>query len=161
VNEVDAAILARVGDPVAGKDDTYFRDSVGVTVYDGWFKAPPPSGGVVPEYPLPYANFMSSFGDDDAPRLDGGYGQREEFFRFYIVGLTRQQTKWAIARIRARMARFRPVVPGMRLTPVRLSEAPLITRDDDALRPDGQGFLFYAVDSYTVRMSVSRTDPLA
>ena len=157
MDSIDQAILERLGtaQPAAGGLVSYFLEEVGVTVYDGWFDARPALAEKVVDFPMPYANYLSSFGDDDKRRLDGRTGQREMFFRLYVVGDSRKQVKWAVQRLRNRVEGFRPVVDGLRLGRVLVDSAPLITRDDDALLPDGRP-MFYAVDAYTIRSSIRR-----
>lgn len=157
-NEVDAAILALLGDPVSGKPNTYFRSSVGVTVFDGWFKLPPndnPNAKAI-DYPLPYANFLSSFGDEDSRRLSGRTAQTEEFFRLFVVGEERQQVKWAVGRLRSHLSGVRLTGLTVNTSLIRVDSAPLITRDDGATRPDGRP-LFAAIDNYTLRTSIRRS----
>lgn len=158
-NEIDAAVLALLGDPVADHENTYFRESVGVTVYDGWFKLP--AGAEVETgkrvtYPLPYANYMSSFGDEDSPRLCGRTAQTEEFFRLFVVGLSREQVKWAVGRLRSLLSGTRLTGVNVKPSLIKVDSAPLMTRDDGATRPDGRP-LFTAIDNYTLRTSIRRS----
>lgn len=147
-NAVDAAILELVS------DDLPF------TVHDGWFPARPlatePGTPVVVDIDLPYANFMSSFGDDDEPRLNGRNHQREKFFRLFHVGLSREQVVGAIGMTRSRLEGKRPVVEGLQMGLIIVDSSPLIFRDDGAVRPDGRP-LFSGIDNYTVRYSIDRT----
>lgn len=149
---VDDVILARLGDLVAGQKYRYFRNAVGVTIHDGLFDARPDSGLVVVSYPLPYAVFYSSVGDDDevnAQRLSADITRDSVFFSFTYVGLDRNQAKWAGERIRAQMKRWRPTVAGYRTEIVRRLESQRVRIDDEAVRPDGSP-LFYGVDNYAV-----------
>lgn len=148
---VDDAVLARLGDLVAGEKYRYFRSSVGVTIHDGLFDARPETGLVVVTYPLPYAVFYSSVGDDDpnTRRLSADITRDSVFFSFTYVGLDRQQAKWAGEQIRAQMKRWRPTVAGYRTEVVQLLESQRVRRDDEAIRPDGSP-LFYGVDNYAV-----------
>lgn len=148
---VDDVILARLGDPVAGQAYRYFRNSVGVTIHDGFFDARPAEGQVIVTYPLPYAVFYSSVGDDDEEtrRLRGNIPRESVFFSFTYIGLDRRQAKWAGERIRAQMKRWRPTVTGYKTEIVNLLESQRVRRDDEATRPDGAP-LFYGVDNYAV-----------
>lgn len=148
---VDDVILARLGDPVPDHVYCYFRSSVGVTIHDGLFDARPPMGLVVVDYPLPYAVYSSSVGDDDEDtrRLDARIPRESVFFTFTYIGLDRNQAKAAGERIRAQMKRWRPAVAGYKTEIVTLLESQRIRRDDTASRPDGTP-LFYGVDNYAV-----------
>lgn len=148
-NDIDAAILDRAR-----------SNGLPFVVHDGWFKARPlaaePGVPVVVDIPLPYANFMSSFGDDDHPRLNGRSHQREKFFRLFHVGVSREQVIGAIEMTRARLEGHRLVVAGVRVGLIVVDSSPLIFRDDGAVRADG-GPVFSGVDNYTVRSSIRRS----
>jgi hypothetical protein len=150
-NLIDAAILAQV------------RAGISFTVHDGWFRPVPSVGAnplepvVIPvEIPLPYANFMSSFGDDDEPRLNGRNAQREKFFRLFHVGISREQVVGAIGKTRARLEGHRLVVDGRPRGLIKVDSSPLIFRDDGAVRADGKP-LFSGIDNYTLRTSIQRS----
>lgn len=149
---VDAAILARLGDPVVGDAYSYFRADVGVTIRDGfWDARPDVSTPLVIKNPLPYATYTSSVGDDDEStrRLSADIPRTSVFFSFNYVGLDRNQAKAAGERIRAQMKRWRPTVAGFSTEIVELLESQRIRRDDEVVRPDGMP-LFYGVDNYAV-----------
>lgn len=148
---VDEAVLARLGDPVVGQKYRYFRADVGVTIHDGFFDARNDAGQVVVTYPLPYAVYYSSVGDDDdeTRRLSADIPRDSVSFSFTYVGLDRQQAKWAGERIHDALKRWRPTIPGFHCEVVRMLQSQRIRRDDDAVRPDGTP-LFYGVTDFAV-----------
>lgn len=123
----------------------------GFEVYDGFFEAIPEDGKVVVTYPLPYAVYYSSVGDDDEDtrRLSARIPRDSVFFSLTYVGIDRRQTKWAGERLRAQLRYYRPTVPGFFCELVQLQESQRIRRDDQATRPDGAP-LFYGVDNFAV-----------
>lgn len=145
---VDAAILERLELVTA------------VPVKDGWFPTPvtPLGEPVVIDIPLPYASFMSSFGDDSEPRVNGRNAQREKFFRLYVVGATREQTVAAVCQLRAVLEGHRLVVDeddARRVGIIKVDSSPIIFRDDGVVRTDGSP-IFSALDNYTVRFPIRR-----
>lgn len=147
-NAIDTAILARAR-----------SNSLPFEINDGWYQFNPPAvpgQAVVVDIPLPYANFMSSFGDDDEPRLSGRNHQREKFFRLFHVGETREQVIAAIEMTRSRLEGHRLVVAGIRMGLIKVDTSPLIFRDDGAVRPDGRP-VFVGIDNYTVRSAIARS----
>ncbi len=144
---VDAAVLARA------------RTQTACPIIDGWFPTPAVPFGEprVVDIPLPYATYMSSFGDDSEPRLNGKNAQREKFFRFYVAGISHEQVVAAIAWIRAQLEGFRVTIPdGREVSLAVVDSSPLIFRDDGAVRPDGKP-IFAGLDNYTVRFPIKRT----
>lgn len=137
---VDTVVLARLA-------------GLGFKVRDGDFRlAPTPgSGPSIIEYPLPYAVYYSSVGDDDPEtrRICGNIPRDSVFWSITYVGIDRNQTKWAGEKIRAQFRRWRPTVPDLRCELVELLESQRIRRDDEAVNPDGRP-LFYGVDNYAV-----------
>lgn len=119
-------------------------------VHDGFFGLVDPETKVV-TYPLPYAVYYSSVGDDDEDtrRLSARISRDSVFFSITYVGIDRNQTKAAGEAIRDMLRRWRPVVPGMKAEIVQLLESQRVRRDDEAIRQDGQP-LFYGVDNYAV-----------
>ena len=134
---VDDVVLARL-------EDAVFK------VHDGFFGLVDPLTKVV-DYPLPYAVYYSSVGDDDEDtrRLSARISRDSVFFSITYVGSDRNQTKAAGEEIRDLLRRWRPDVPGMKAEIVQLLESQRVRRDDEAIRPDGQP-LFYGVDNYAV-----------
>lgn len=150
-NTIDAGILARLRTP-----------PLPFNVNDGWFSAAPPAADlsqpvIVPvDIAMPYVNFMSSFGDDDQPRLSGRNGQREKFFRLFHVGISREQVIGAIDMTRGRLEGHRLTLSDSpRVGIIQVDSSPLIFRDDGAVRADGKP-LFSGIDNYTVRFSIRR-----
>lgn len=121
--------------------------ATGIDINDGYVDAD--TGTNVVSYPLPYAVYYSSVGDDDNRRLSGRKTRRSVFFTVTYVGRNRDQTKWAGEKLRAVLQGKRLTVPGHRMGLVDLQESQRIRRDDDAVRPDGSP-LFYGVDNYAV-----------
>ncbi len=146
---VDEAILARLGT----KQDayTYHDAATNLTVYDGLWNARKQGEPSVVDFPLPYATFYSSLGDDDrlTQRLGAGIPRIEVPFQFTYVGLDRNQAKAAGERIRARLKRWRPVIDGLTTEFVQVTSSQRIRPDNDVVRPDGSP-LFYGVDTYAV-----------
>lgn len=148
---VDDAVLARLGDPVTDELYRYFRSDVGVMIHDGFFDARPATGLVKVTYPLPYAVYYSSVGDDDemTRRLDARIPRESVFFSFTYVGEDRRQAKWAGEKIHAALKRWRPTVDGFHCEIVQRLQSQRIRRDDEAIRPDGSP-LFYGVTDFAV-----------
>lgn len=136
---VDEAVLERLS-------------TLAVPVYDSFM--PVPTDGQVVDYPLPYAVYYSSIGDDDNRRLSGRKGRRSVFFSLTYVGIDRNQTKWAGELIRVSLQGQRIAVPGHKTWLCDLLESQRIRRDDEAVRPDGRA-LFYGVDNYA--LSITQT----
>lgn len=134
---VDDAVLARVR-------------TLGFEIYDGLMDVRDPASNVV-TYPVPYAMYFSSVGDDDEDtrRLSAHIPRDSVFFTFTYVGLDRNQTKAAGEQIRGRLRRWRPVIAGLKCEIVQVLESQRVRRDDDAVRPDGSP-LFYGVDNCAV-----------
>lgn len=127
-------------------------EGTGVTIHDGLVTADNTSNVVT--YPLPYAAYYSSVGDDDNRRLSGRSGRRSVFFSVVYVGADRNQTKWAGEKIRAVLQEKRIAVPGHKTWLCRLEESQRVRRDDDAIRPDGSP-LFYGVDNYALSITLT------
>lgn len=128
-------------------------EATGVNIHDGLVVVDNTTNVV--SYPLPYAAYYSSIGDDDNRRLAGRKVRRSVFFSVVYVGADRNQTKWAGEKIRAALQGKRFVIPGHRTWLCDLQESQRIRRDDDAIRPDGSP-LFYGVDNYAVSITLTR-----
>lgn len=144
---VDEAILDRLN--AAG---------LGFEVHDGFFKLErdPVTGALIVPYPVPYAVYYSSIGDDDNRRLSGDHARRSVFFSFTYVGLDRWQTKGAGERIRDELLSSRLVVPDYTVGRTELLESQRVRRDDEATREDGSP-LFYGVDNYAVSLALKHS----
>lgn len=109
-------------------------------------------------YPLPYAVYHSSLGDDPESesnqRLIGHRARRSVFFTVMYVGLDRWQAKWAGQQVRDAVNGRRPTVTGHRVWQVHVEESQRVRRDDDVIRPDGTR-LFYGVDNYAVSITIA------
>lgn len=105
-------------------------------------------------YPIPYAVYMSSIGDDDNRRLSGRKARLSVYFSLKFVGEDRTQVKWIGERARAVLADKRIAIPGHRTWPCQLLSSSRVFRDDDAISPDGKP-LFYSVDDYA--LSITQT----
>lgn len=110
--------------------------------------------GQVVTYPMPYAVYYSSVGDDDNRRLSGRKGRRSVFFTLTYVGLDRNQTKWAGELLRDTLQGRRIHVPGHKTWLCELLESQRIRRDDEAVRPDGSP-VFYGVDNYALSITLT------
>lgn len=115
--------------------------ATGVNIYDGDMV---PVKSKTVDYPIPYAVFFSSVGDDGNARLSGRDARRSVPFSFTFVGVSREQAKWAGERLHGALHKKRLVVPGHRTWLCKIEESQRIRRDDDAIRPDGSP-LFYGV----------------
>lgn len=113
-------------------------------------------GQVVLSYPVPFATYTSSVGDDDNYRLSGRKTRRSVFFTFTYAGTTLQQAKWAGEKLRLKLQRTRPVIVGRRLWPIDLQQSQRIRRDDNVMRPDGSP-LYYGIDDYAVSIVLTET----
>jgi hypothetical protein len=109
-------------------------------------------------YPVPFATYTSSLGADDNPRLTGRKMRRSVFLVFTYVGVTMTQAKWAGERIRLKLERHRPVIPGHRAWPIALEidGSDRIRPDYNVLRPDGSA-LYYGIDRYAVSIVLTET----
>lgn len=113
------------------------------------------SGNTV-EYPLPYATYMSSIGDDHVQRNSGHYGWRSVYFTVMYVGITPEQAKWAGEKIRLALYRKRVSGTGIGASGlIALEESQRVRRDDDILRPDGKP-VFYGVDNFAVPVRLNK-----
>lgn len=139
MREVDNVILAALG-------------TTGVDIHDSYVEVDAQTKAV--NYPLPFAVYYSSVGDDANPRLSGQSGRRSVYFRLVYVGVDRNQAKWAGERIRDTLHEKRFAFPGRKSWFCVCETSQQVRRDDDAIRPDGSP-LFYGVDEYAV--SVTRT----
>lgn len=134
-----------------------YLTEIGFTIYDVLTGIDPMAPDKVKiSYPVPFATYTSSLGDDDNRRLSGRRGRRSVFFVFTYVGSTRQQAKWAGERLRARLERHRPALDGHRCWPItlELGGSDRIRSDTAVMRPDGSP-LFYGIDRYAVSLSMS------
>jgi hypothetical protein len=130
-------------------------EATGVTIHDGLVEVD--NSTKVVTYPLPFAVYYSSLGDedrDDNPRLVDVATRRSVFITLIYVGEDRRQAKWAGEKIRAALSDKRFVIPGYRTWKCRLEESQRIRRDDDAARPDGSP-LFYGVDNYALSVTLT------
>lgn len=125
-------------------------------VHDGF--VPSDATGQIVTYPVPYAVYYSSVGDDHSPRLTGRNTRRAVFFSITYVGLDRNQAKWAGELVRDALEGRRLVVGSQRTWLVGLEESQRVRRDDDAIRPDGSP-LFYGVDNYAVSVTKTPAQP--
>lgn len=107
-------------------------------------------------YPVPFATYTSSVGDDDNMRLSGRKTRRSVFFTFIYVGTTLEQTKWAGERLRLKLQRRRLGIEGYRTWPIGLEQSQRVRRDDNVMRPDGSP-LWYGIDDYAVSISLTET----
>lgn len=109
-------------------------------------------------YPVPFATYTSSLGDDDNLRLTGRRTRRSVFLVFTYVGITLTQAKWAGERIRFKLERHRPAIAGYRAWPIalELGGSDRIRPDYNVLRPDGSA-LYYGIDRYAVSINLTET----
>ena len=119
---------------------------------------PVEADGKTVEYPLPYAVYFSSLGDDHSPRLTGRNTRRAVFFSVTYVGISPEQAKLAGQRIRDGLVDRRLVLSGRRTWLIGLEESQRIRRDDDAINPEGKP-LYYGVDNYAVSITNSPAQP--
>lgn len=112
-------------------------------------------GKYVISYPLPYAVYRSNLGALGNPRFTGRKRRTSVYFDLTVVGIDRNQVKWAGEKLRAVLVGRRIPVPGFNSFLCDLEESQRIWRDDDSVRPDGKP-LFYGVDMYA--MSVTPTN---
>lgn len=133
--------------------------TLGFPVYDVTSGIDPMSDEKVTlSYPVPFATYTSSLGDDDNPRLTGRRMRRSVFFVFTYVGISRTQAKWAGQRLRLKLERHRPVIAGVRAWPIKLElgGSDRIRSDYNVLRPDGSA-LYYGIDRYAVSIIITET----
>jgi hypothetical protein len=138
-------------------DDTGYLSSLPFAIYDSQTSIDPMTvDKVVVTYPVPFATYSSSIGDDDLRRLSGLRVRRSVFFSFTYVGETRTQCKWAGEALRLKLEMHRPVLTGHRCWPIQLlvGGSQRVRRDDAVMRPDGSP-LFYGIDDYAVSITVS------
>jgi hypothetical protein len=132
---------------------------LGFQVYDATTGIDPLSPEQVTiSYPVPFATYTSSIGDDDNPRLSGRKIRRSVFLVFTYAGVSRTQAKWAGERIRLKVQRHRPVIAGHRAWPIdlELGGSDRIRADYNVLRPDGSA-LYYGIDRYAVSIVLTET----
>lgn len=131
--------------------------ATGVTIHDSeaQVSTKTPEGKYVVTYPLPYAVYRSNLGDNDNLRLSGRKRRTSVYFDLVVVGLDRNQVKWAGEKLRAVLIGKRIEVPGYKSFLCDLDESQRIWRDDDSVRPDG-GPLFYAVDMFAMSVTPSQ-----
>lgn len=127
-------------------------EATGIDIHDGLVDVDNETNVVT--YPLPYAVYYSSVGDDDNPRLSGRRGRRSVFFSLIYVGADRNQAKAAGERVRATLQDKAIPIPGHKAWLCRLEESQRVRRDDDAIRPDGSP-LFYGVDNYALSITLT------
>lgn len=129
----------------------------GVEVHDGEMLLPDEgvSRLVIP-YPLPYAVYYSSIGDDDKARLTGRRARRSVFFSIIYIGGDRAQAKWLGEKIRASLQDKNIPVTGHKVWLCQLQESQRVRRDDEVVRPDGLP-LFYGVDNYQLPITLTHT----
>lgn len=144
MRDVDDAVLA-----VANAID-------GLNIHDGLLVIDPNTKIVT--YDVPYAVYYSGFGNEFTPRLTGRTTMVDVPFRFTTVGLSREQVKWGMERLRSALVGRRLVLAGRRTWLIKLDESQTVFRDDDAIRPDGSP-LFYGVDIYSVQVTKTPAQP--
>lgn len=136
----------------------YLRDlDCPVAIYDSQTAIDPMTPDkVVVTYPVPFATYSSSIGDDDQRRLSGRRARRSVFFSFTYVGETRNQAKAAGEWLRAALEQHRPTIVGHRCWRIELlvGGSQRIRRDDAVMRPDGTP-LFYGIDDYAVGLTAT------
>lgn len=150
--------LIGVHDPATDQlDASGYLHSLGFPIYDSQTQIDPmTTDKVVVSYPVPFATYSSSIGDDDLRRLSGRRVRRSVFFSFTYVGETRTQAKWAGERLRAALEMHKPVLTGHNSWPIQLltGGSQRIRRDDAVMRPDGTP-LFYGIDDYAVSITIT------
>lgn len=156
---VDDYLIGR-HDPVTNAlDGTGYLSSLPFALYDDQTGIDPMTPDkVTVTYPVPFATYSSSVGDDDNRRLSGRRGRRSVFFSFVYVGETREQTKAAGELLRAKLERHRPVLTEYRCWPISLltGGSQRIRRDDAVMRPDGSP-LYYGIDDFAVSLALHPT----
>jgi hypothetical protein len=144
-------------DPVTDElDNTGYLSSLPFSIYDSQTQIDPMTPDkVVLTYPVPFATYSSSIGDDDNRRLNAAQARRSVFFSFVYVGETRTQAKWAGELLRARLKNHRPVLLGHNSWPISIltGGSQRVRRDDAVMRPDGSP-LFYGIDDYAVSITI-------
>ena len=129
----------------------------GVVVHDGEMELP--AVGVarsIVAYPLPYAVYYASIGDDDKPRLTGRRARRSVFFSIVYIGADRNQAKALGEKIRTSLQDKSIPVTGHNVWLCQLQESQRVRRDDEVVRPDGSP-LFYGVDNYALPITLVHT----
>lgn len=150
--------LIGVEDPDTGLlDGSGYLSNLGFPIYDSQThitQVAPGSDPVVVDYPVPFATYSSSVGDDDLRRLSGRRVRRSVFFSFTYVGVSRTQAKWAGEALRAALEMHRPDLAGHASWPIQLlvGGSQRVRRDDAVMRPDGSP-LFYGIDDYAVSIT--------
>jgi hypothetical protein len=147
-------------------DGSGYLSNLGFAIYDDQTQIDPMSPDkVTVTYPVPFATYSSSVGDDDNRRLSGRRARRSVFFSFVYVGETREQAKWAGERLRRALERHRPAsltdpetLETYRCWPISLllGGSQRVRRDDAVMRPDGSP-LFYGIDDFAVSLALHPT----
>lgn len=130
-------------------------EATDVTIHDGLVDIE--VGATTISYPLPYAVYYSSVGDDDDddnPRLVDVHTRRSVFISLIYVGEDRNQAKAAGEKIRGAINGKRFSIPGHRSWKCKLEESQRVRRDDNTTRPDGSP-LFYGVDNYAISITLN------
>lgn len=144
-------------------DDAILADlrARGLNIHDGYMQVEnkDAEGRWIVSYPMPYAVYSSSLGDDDNRRLSGRQQRRSVAFYITYVGLDRTQAKWLGEKIRAALKGRRLDLAGYRTWPMEIDESQRIWRDDEAARPDGSP-IYYGVDHYAVSITPTGGNPL-
>lgn len=136
-----------------------YLSDIGFPIYDEVSGIDPMSPEKVTiSYPVPFATYTSSIGDDAIERLSGRRSVRSVFVVFTYVGSTRTQAKAAGERLRARLERHRPVIEGHRTFPIKLElgGSDRVRRDDAVMRPDGSP-LYFGIERYSVSLALKHT----
>jgi hypothetical protein len=152
VGDVDPATHRTLGGLIGG-------DALGFPIYEAIAGVDPMSDEKQTlSYPVPFATYTSSIGADDNPRLTGRKTRRSVFLVFTYAGVTSKQAKWAGQRIRLKLERHRPVIPGYRAWPIagEIDGSDRIRPDFNVLRPDGSA-LYYGIDRYAVSIVLTET----
>lgn len=163
MNVVDRALFRMLEDagmwvPALHEDDPEAapEDPDAMVVHDGLVEVD--NTTKIVRFPLPYATFYSSLGDDpdteENQRLTGRRTRRSVFFSATYVGDSREQAKFAGQKIRDALAGRRPVIAGRRSWLIGVEESQRVRRDDDAIQPDGAP-LFYGVDNYSLSITLA------
>lgn len=152
VGDIDEATHRTQGGLIGG-------NALGFPIYEATTGIDPMTDTQVTiSYPVPFATYTSSLGDDDNMRLTGRKTRRSVFLVFTYVGITMTQAKWAGERIRLKLQRHRPVISGHRAWPIdlELGGSDRIRPDYNVLRPDGSA-LYYGIDRYAVSIVLTET----
>lgn len=129
-------------------------EATGVPIYDSEAQVSEKNaeGKYVVTYPLPYAVYRSNQGAIANPRLSGRKRRTSVLFTLMVVGIDRNQVKWANEKLRAVLIGRRFNIPGHKSYLCDLEESQRIWRDDDSVRPDGAP-LFYLNDAYELSVT--------